>query len=284
MPSIRSGARRWSTAWVDSINRNSDALVSLLRLKHADEYTYVHSVAVCALMVALGRQLGLDEAQCREAGMAGMLHDLGKSLMPLEILNKPGRLTAEEYEIVKQHPVRGHELLQASGGVGAGTMDVCLHHHERIDGTGYPGNLKHGDITLLARMGAVCDVYDALTSDRPYKEGWDPADVVSKMASWKGHFDEHVFQAFVRSVGIFPIGSLVRLTSGRLAIVDPPEPRRTDPARGQADLLDARPAYRCRHSCWISVTHRVRIASSRANPPTSGISGISRPTGPTRRC
>jgi HD-GYP domain-containing protein (c-di-GMP phosphodiesterase class II) len=204
---------------VESINRHPDALLSLVRLKNADEYTYLHSVAVCALMVALGRQLGLSDAQCHEAGMAGMLHDLGKAAMPQEVLNKPGKLTPAEFEIVKQHPVRGHEMLLAGANVSEAVMDVCRHHHERVDGTGYPDGLAVEQISLLARMGAVCDVYDAVTSDRPYKAAWDPAQALSQMATWKGHFDPAIFQSFVKSVGIYPTGSLVRMRSGRLAVV-----------------------------------------------------------------
>jgi HD-GYP domain-containing protein (c-di-GMP phosphodiesterase class II) len=204
---------------VESLDRHPDALLSLVRLKNADEYTYVHSVAVCALMVSLGRQLGLSDAQCREAGMAGMLHDLGKAVMPQDVLNKPGKLTAEEFEVIKQHPMRGYELLVDGADVSDGMRDVCRHHHERVDGTGYPDRLAGDNISLLARMGAVCDVYDAVTSDRPYKAGWDPAQALSQMATWQGHFDPVVFQSFVKSVGIYPTGSLVRMSSGRLAVV-----------------------------------------------------------------
>jgi HD-GYP domain-containing protein (c-di-GMP phosphodiesterase class II) len=204
---------------VESLDRHPDALLSLARLKNADEYTYVHSVAVCALMVALGRQLGLSDAQCREAGLAGMLHDLGKAVMPQDVLNKPGKLTPEEFEVIRQHPMRGYEMLLGGADVSEGMRDVCRHHHERVDGTGYPDRLAGDQISLLARMGAVCDVYDAVTSDRPYKAGWDPAYALSQMATWHGHFDPAVFQSFVKSVGIYPTGALVRLGSGRLAIV-----------------------------------------------------------------
>jgi HD-GYP domain-containing protein (c-di-GMP phosphodiesterase class II) len=202
-----------------SVYRNPGALVSLARLKTADEYSYMHSVAVCALMVSLGRTLGLDEAQCREAGLAGLLHDMGKALMPIEVLNKPGKLTDEEFAIMRSHPERGHELLVEGGGAGAMALDVCLHHHERPDGRGYPHGLQGDALSLHARMGTVCDVYDAITSNRPYKAGWDPGESVARMATWKGQFDGPVFAAFVRSVGIYPVGSLVRLASGRLAVV-----------------------------------------------------------------
>lgn len=205
----------------DSVERNPAAIVSLARLKTSDDYTFMHSVAVCALMVALGKQLGLGEADCREAGLAGLVHDLGKALMPLEVLNKPGALTSEEFAIMKSHPEAGHRMLLEGKGVGPVPLDVCLHHHEKVNGKGYPHGLQGDEISLFAKMGAVCDVYDAITSNRPYKAGWDPSESITKMAQWakEGHFDEKVFQAFVKSVGIYPVGSLVKLKSGRLAIV-----------------------------------------------------------------
>ena len=204
----------------DSVSRNPGALISLARLKTADDYTYMHSVAVCAMMVALAKQLGLDEAQVRSAGLAGLLHDLGKAVMPIEVLNKPGKLTEEEFSIIKSHPVEGHKMLLGGVDVDPIVLDVCLYHHEKTDGTGYPEGLKGPEISLFAKMGAVCDVYDAITSNRPYKAGWDPAESLRKMAEWAtGHFDPQVFQAFVKSMGIYPVGSLVQLTSGRIGVV-----------------------------------------------------------------
>ena len=203
-----------------SVLRNPNALISLARLKNSDEYTYMHSVAVCALMIALARQLGLAEEQVREAGMAGLLHDIGKMMIPDDILNKPGKLTDSEFDTVRSHPLAGGKILMDSQQVSAMVLDVCLHHHEKVDGSGYPHRLKGDQISLFAKMGAVCDVYDAITSDRPYKNGWDPAESIRKMAEWcKGHFDDAVFKAFVKSVGIYPTGSLVRLESGRLGVV-----------------------------------------------------------------
>jgi HD-GYP domain-containing protein (c-di-GMP phosphodiesterase class II) len=202
-----------------SVHRNPGALVSLARLKTRDDYSYMHSVAVCALMVSLASRLGHDEQTCREAGAAGLLHDIGKALMPLDILNKPGKLTDLEFDVIRSHPASGHALLQEGKGASAATLDVVLHHHERMDGTGYPERLTGDRISLLSRMGAVCDVYDAVTSNRPYKAGWDPADSIARMASWKGHFDPAVLAAFVQGLGIYPVGSLVRLESQRLAVV-----------------------------------------------------------------
>ena len=159
----------------DSVTRNPGALISLARLKTADDYTYMHSVAVCALMIALGRQLKLDEGLIRKVGIAGLLHDLGKAMMPMEVLNKPGKLTDEEFRVMKSHPEEGYRLLQESAGVEDITFDVVLHHHEKTDGSGYPKGLKDSEISLYAKMGAVCDVYDAITSNRPRHAAPPPA-------------------------------------------------------------------------------------------------------------
>lgn len=205
----------------DSVLRNPSALISLARLKTKDDYTYLHSVAVAALATGLARQLQLSTDEVREAALAGLLHDLGKAAIPLDILNKPGRLTDEEFGQVKAHPRAGYDMLVEAGVQSEMALDVCLHHHEKVDGSGYPDRLKGDAISLYAKMGAVCDVYDAITSDRPYKAGWHPAESIRRMAQWtkEGHFDERVFQAFVKCVGIYPTGSLVRMHSGRLGVV-----------------------------------------------------------------
>lgn len=209
----------------ESVLRHPNALISLARLKHSNEYTYMHSVAVCALMIALARKLGLPNDAVREAGLAGLLHDIGKMAVPQELLDKPGKLSDTEFAKVRKHPEEGGSILLASKQVSALVLDVCLHHHEKVDGSGYPHRLQGGQISLMAKMGAVCDVYDAITSNRPYKQGWDPAESIRKMAEWKGHFDEAVFQAFVKTVGIYPVGALVRLQSGRLAVVMEQNPK-----------------------------------------------------------
>ena len=202
-----------------SLARNPGALISLARLKTADEYTYMHSVSVSALMLALARQLELDEATTRLAGMAGLMHDIGKAGIPDAILNKPARLSDEEFDVMRSHPAFGVQTLRMSK-MPLPVLDACLHHHEKMDGSGYPHRLTGPDIHLLARMNAVCDVYDAVTSNRPYKSGWDPSDALRRMAEWtRGHFDSRVFQAFVKCMGIYPTGSLVRLASGHLAVV-----------------------------------------------------------------
>ncbi|MFA7268180.1 MAG: HD-GYP domain-containing protein [Sterolibacterium sp.] len=203
-----------------SLNRNPGALLSLARLKTADDYTYMHSVAVSALMVSLARQMELSDADVHEAGRAGLLHDVGKANIPMKVLNKPGKLTDEEFNIVKIHPEEGHRILLEARTTGEVPLDVVIHHHEKMDGTGYPHRLAGAKIGRFARMGAVCDVYDAITSNRPYKQGWDPTESIQKMTEWTGgHFDPDIFQAFVKCIGIYPTGSLVSLSSGRIGVV-----------------------------------------------------------------
>jgi putative nucleotidyltransferase with HDIG domain len=203
-----------------SVARNSSALVTLARLKTADDYTYLHSVAVCALMVNLARQLRVgDESLVRELGVAGLLHDIGKVGIPRQVLNKTGRLSDEEFALMREHPGHGHRLLREAGTESEVVLDVCLHHHERIDGRGYPDRLSGDAIGLFARMGAICDVYDAVTSERAYKTAWDAGDSLARMLRWEGHFDPTILHAFIRSIGVYPVGTLVRLRSDRLALV-----------------------------------------------------------------
>jgi len=207
------------TEITSSVSRNADALISLARLKTTDDYTYMHSVAVCAMMISLANQLGMTQEQIKQAGMAGLLHDVGKMAVPLDILNKPAKLTEEEFASVRSHTVQGHSILKQIEGIGEVALDVSLHHHEKIDGSGYPFNLKADSISIMAKMGAVCDVYDAITSNRPYKAGWDPARSIRHMAASAGHFDPITMEAFVKAIGIYPTGSCVILQSGRLGIV-----------------------------------------------------------------
>ncbi|UOA07173.1 HD-GYP domain-containing protein [Methylobacter sp. S3L5C] len=171
-------------------------------------------------MMALGKQMGLDQTLMKDLGMAGLLLDIGKTMIPNDILNKPGRLTNEEFNLVKNHPLQGWQILKGSEGVCEMALDVCRHHHERVDGAGYPDKLSGDALSLFARMAAVCDVYDAITSYRCYKVGWSPALSIRKMTEWQeGSFDKAIFHDFVRTIGIYPSGTLVKLESTRLAVV-----------------------------------------------------------------
>lgn len=213
----------------ESISRNAQALLSVIRKKDADEYTYFHSVAVCTLMVNMARHLGMSETEASEFGLAGLLHDIGKMGVPDAVLNKRGRLTDDEFETMRAHPAHGHAMLAKVPDMSVLALDVCLHHHEKQDGTGYPFRKSGGEISLAARIGAICDVYDALTSDRIYKDGWEPQEAIAAMWSWDGHFDRALLFSFMQSIGVFPTGMLVMLRSNRLGVVLPNQRRASRP-------------------------------------------------------
>lgn len=204
----------------ESILRNSGALIGLSGIKDKDEYTFLHSVSVCALMVTFARSLGLDADTVRLAGIGGLLHDTGKIKVPNAILNKPGRLTDEEFAIMKSHPEEGWKIIREIPGIHDIPLAITLSHHERMDGSGYPHKMPGEEIPQLVRMAAIVDVYDAITSDRCYHKGMPAPEGLRKLWEWsKFHFDPKLVQLFMRTVGIYPVGSLVRLESGRLAIV-----------------------------------------------------------------
>jgi len=205
---------------VDSIFRNQDALLPLVRLKEHDSYTFQHSVSVCALMVAFARGLGLNRAIIKDIGIGALLHDVGKARVPDAVLNKPAKLTEAEFAQMKSHVVQSILILQNTPGISQIALDVAGQHHERYDGTGYPNKLKGEEISLYGRMAAIVDVYDAISSDRVYHKGMSPTAALGRMLEWsKYHFDPTLVRAFVRSVGIYPTGTLVRLQSDRLGIV-----------------------------------------------------------------
>jgi HD-GYP domain-containing protein (c-di-GMP phosphodiesterase class II) len=207
----------------ESILRNPGALLGLLRIKSKDDYTFLHSVSVCTLLVAFCGSRGMDEASTYQAGIGGLLHDTGKALVPDAILNKPGRLTDEEFAIVKKHPRDGYDILRQTPEIGPIPLDITLHHHERRDGSGYPDAQGEGQTSELAQMAAIVDVYDAITSDRSYHKGLPAAEALRKIYEWsKFHFNPALVQEFMRCVGIYPVGTMVMLESGRLGVVVEP--------------------------------------------------------------
>ncbi len=211
---------------VDSVFRNVDALASLSRIKSKDQYTFMHSVNVCVLMIAFCRFIGIDRDIIQKVGVGALLHDIGKMRVPDLVLNKPGSLTDAEFELMKSHVVHGHDILIATKGVPFEAIEVASQHHERFDGTGYPLKLDHGNISRFGKMAALADVYDAITTNRVYHKGLEPAEAIRKIYEWsKHHFDGELAQYFVKCVGIYPVGTLVRLESGLLAVVAMPGQR-----------------------------------------------------------
>lgn len=203
-----------------SILRNSGALISLNRIKNKDEYTFQHSVSVATLLMAFCRGLSLDEATLRQAGIGGMVHDVGKMQTPDGILNKPGKLTDDEFAVMRHHVVASREILEITPNISQTALEVAAQHHERYDGSGYPDRLKGDGISRIGQMAAIIDVYDAITSDRVYHKGMPPTEALRKLFEWsKFHFNPELVHAFARVVGIYPVGALVRLESQRLAVV-----------------------------------------------------------------
>jgi len=209
-----------SEQMVDSAFRNKDALISLSRIKDKDHYTYMHSVSVAGLMITFGRSMGFDKDKIREIALGGLLHDIGKMKTPDKILNKPGKLTDEEFDIMRSHVVFSREILKEKTGITQNALDVAAQHHERMDGTGYPLGLKGDAISQVGQMSTIVDVYDALTSVRVYKNAWEPNMVLKKLMEWShSHFNPTLVHMFIRCLGVYPIGAMVELDSGLVGIV-----------------------------------------------------------------
>jgi len=207
----------------ESVLRNGDALVSLLRIKDVDEYTYLHSMAVSALCISFAQGLDLDATKIKQIGIGGLLHDIGKMKVPLEILNKPGPLSDKEFEIMKRHVKDGESTLQEYPNLDQSCTCVTSHHHERLDGTGYPDGLKGDQISLFGQIAAIVDIYDALSSERCYKKAMTPTEALRKLFEWsQSYLNRELVEKFVAHLGIYPIGTLVRLENSLLAVVVAP--------------------------------------------------------------
>jgi putative nucleotidyltransferase with HDIG domain len=232
---------------ITSVLRNKDALISLSRIKNKDEYTYLHSVSVSGLMVAFARSVGLDKDTIKQIGTGSLLHDIGKVRIPPEILNKPGKLTEAEFSLMKTHAEHSREILASASGISSQALKIAVEHHERIDGTGYPEGLKDEEISAVGQMSAIVDVYDALTSERCYKEAWEPSFVLKKLLEWSpNHFQTELVHQFIRCLGIYPVGALVQLASGLIGVVT---------EQGENDLLrpTVRIIYSAKENCYVPV-------------------------------
>jgi HD-GYP domain-containing protein (c-di-GMP phosphodiesterase class II) len=206
---------------IDSVFRNRDAMLSLSKLRKFDEYTFSHCLNVTALVMAVGRHINLNRGQLMDLGLAAMFHDLGKTRIPEAILNKPAKLTDEEFGIMKTHSALGETvLLEQVDRVPSGVLRVVRHHHERVDGSGYPDGLTGDKFRPGMIICAMADVYDALSSDRVYHKGMMPHEALKVVFSLRDkHFPGIWVDKFVQSLGIYPVGTVVRLNNGLIGVV-----------------------------------------------------------------
>ncbi len=203
-----------------NIVENLDASMWLTQLKSRDEYTAIHSLNVCVLSLTFGRALGLTTDDLNELGLGALLHDIGKMQVPLEILNKPGKLTTEEFNIMKTHPLKGYEMLLTDNTISTEVLSIVKSHHERLGGSGYPDNLSEQNISYYTKIVSITDVYDAITSDRVYHDGMTPHEGLKRLYEWMpDNFDTELMQAFIRTIGIYPVGSVVELKTGHIGLV-----------------------------------------------------------------
>ncbi len=205
---------------LDSIFRNHHALTCLGCIRDKDSYLMEHSVNLSVLMSVYCRSMSMDRDIMHQTMVGALLHDIGKVMVPDEILHKPGRLTSEEFTEMKHHVVYGRDMLKSIGGVSELSLTTMAQHHERIDGSGYPDGLKGDEISQHGKMVAIVDVYDAITADRCYHKGMTPTQAIKKLLEWSdNHLDKTLVNHFIRCIGIYPVGSLVLLESGRLGVV-----------------------------------------------------------------
>jgi HD-GYP domain-containing protein (c-di-GMP phosphodiesterase class II) len=251
------------SAITDSIFRNLAALTSLSRLKKYDEYTFYHSVNTAVLSVALGRNLRWDRGSLQQLGIGTLLHDIGKTRIPIEILNKPGRLESDEFEIVKQHVLRGVEILSATTGLTDTHLRPALEHHERVDGTGYPFQRRGEQLSEFGLIAAVVDIYDAISSDRCYHRAMTPHAALQFLygLGQRGHLDGILVQRFIQIVGVYPVGSCLLLTTGELAVVSKTHPR--NPTQPVVLIVRDQSSHR------MSKPLEVDLAADRSHPSRS---------------
>lgn len=202
-----------------AIETNEAIAVDIGALKVSDEYTFKHSVDVAAMAMIIGKKHGLSDQEVREIGIAGLLHDVGKSKIPGEILNKPARLTDDEFEVMKQHSVYGYHILKEKDQFSQSIMMGVLQHHEKINGTGYPLGITGDKMHVYAKIISLADIYDALVTERSYKKGFSQRDAVEMIMAMTAELDIDAMKSFLGSVILYPVDSIVSLSNGEKAKV-----------------------------------------------------------------
>ena len=219
-------AKQVVTTLVDVVTEHNDTLMWMTQLKQAHEYTMQHSVNVCILSLAFAHHLGYAKEQMQVIGLGALLHDIGKCKTPLSILDKPSKLTAEEFEQMRRHPLDGWNMVKDNRDVPHASLEIIKYHHERLSGRGYPEGIGGKELSTHVLMVAICDVYDAITSDRVYHHGIPAHEGLSAMYQLApNEFGKELMQEFIRCIGIYPVGSLVELSTGALGIVMVNDPK-----------------------------------------------------------
>ena len=204
---------------MEALDQNDALAVDISQLRASDEYTFRHSVDVATIAMVIGKNMGLSHAEVHDIGIAGLLHDMGKSKVPQEILNKPAKLTEEEFEVMKQHPVLGYRILQEKNEFKDIISVAVLQHHEKMNGSGYPMGVNREKISPFAKILSVADVYDALVTNRPYKKSYSQRTAVDILMSMTEELDITVMQKFLQCVILYPVDTIIRLSNGEYAKV-----------------------------------------------------------------
>ena len=229
-------ARAIVSELVEHCLRSPEAFVNMSRLKDFDNYTFTHSVNVSVLAIAIGKRLGSSAQEMNNLGFAALLHDIGKMQVPEDVLNKPGKLSDKEFQLMKMHPVYGYEYLREQESISEETLLAVRHHHEKADGTGYPDGIVEKNTNRFAKIISIADVYDAITSERCYHKGIVPSEALKFIFSWSGkHFNDTLVKFFISIMGIYPVGTLVVLDTNELAVIL--EPNKQDPMRPKVLLI-----------------------------------------------
>lgn len=208
---------------VDAIFDNPDSLACIVNIRHKDEYLLEHSISVSIYLSIFASYLNIDKAIAQEMALGAFLHDAGKIMVPDEILNNPGKLTDAEFYIMKTHANHTVDILEKTKGISRLSFEVAAYHHEKLDGTGYPFQLKAGKLNKYCRMMNICDIFDALTANRCYKEGFPrnkAFSILRSLAKDNFHLDSELVEHFINAIGAYPVGSLVQLNSNKIAIVE----------------------------------------------------------------
>lgn len=204
---------------LNAIDQNNAIAIDIGELKTSDEYTFKHSVDVATIAMILAKQQGLSKQEIFEIGVAGLLHDVGKTKVPIEILNKPGRLDEEEFAIMRQHSVYGYRMVTDKPDFSPAVAMGVLQHHEKINGAGYPMGVDESKISPYAKILSVADIYDALITERPYKQAFSQRDAVEMIMSMTHELDMKAMKSFLESMILYPVGSIVDLSNGEKAKV-----------------------------------------------------------------